>query len=129
MKNYKITNVKHAATGFTLIEFIAYSSSGEVIGVICANINIDIPCEIKTFHVEEEWRKKGVGRKLMKATIKMARKYNQKKIIVYPLADASVNETPLAPETLYHIYKRLGYNFVEKNVNIKIYRNKMVIHI
>ena len=65
----------------------------------------------------------------MARKLKMARKYNQKKIIVYPLADASVNETPLAPETLYHIYKRLGYNFVEKNVNIKIYRNKMVIHI
>lgn len=129
MKNYKITNIKHAATGFTLIQFNAYSSSGELIGIICANINIDIPCEIKTFYVKKKWRKKGIGRKLMKATIKMARKYKQKEIIVYPVADAPVGETPLAPETLYHIYKRLGYNFVEKNINIKIYRNKMVIHI
>ena len=126
MKKYIIRNVPQARTGFTSIEYRAYSLWGKEIGIIRINVTLGALCEITFFNVKEKWRHQSVGKALMEATVKEARKLGVTEITVHPLSDVAEIETPLTPPELYDIYEHLGFELDDENSNKNEYRHKMI---
>ena len=80
--------------------------------------------EIFRFHVVEEYREQGIGRKLMNKFIKQFSKHkrlneNYSYVLVQPQSfrDEDETEKVLEVENLYEIYEKLGFYFTEENID------------
>ena len=83
---------------------------------------------IDSFGVEEKYRKKGVGRKLLEAVIAEAKRIGGNTIIVYPSPECYADEKPLDIEVLYKIYEKLGFTLNDSTADYKKRDNKMTKH-
>lgn len=63
---------------------------------------------IQQFMTITTQRRKGIGRKLLKAMVKEIRRNGGTTIIVYPCPESYSNEDMVAIEELYAIYKKNG---------------------
>ena len=77
---------------------------------------------IQQFMTITTQRRKGIGRKLLKAMVKEI-------IIVYPCPESYSNEDMVAIEELYAIYKKMGFAFVDENADISKCNQKMYMTI
>ena len=84
---------------------------------------------IDSFGVEEKYRRKGVGKKLIEAMIAEAKRIGGKEIIVYPSPECYANEKPLDIKTLYKIYEALGFVLDNPNADISRRNNKMTMQV
>lgn len=99
------------------------------IGHICmiadANSNY---LRIDSFGVEEKYRQKGVGKKLIEAMVAEVKRIGGNTIIVYPNPECYADEEPLDIETLYKVYERLGFALDNPSADYKRRDNKMIMH-
>lgn len=103
----------------------SWCSKGEEIG----NINVCIIEEyakIEGFCVKEKYRKIGIGKNLLKKVIEQLREWNIDKIIVYPNSEDIYEYKMIQIEKLYEIYRKLGFDFEDKNEDVTKTNNKMI---
>ena len=84
---------------------------------------------IQQFMTITTQRRKGIGRKLLKAMVKEIRRNGVTTIIVYPCPESYSNEDMVAIEELYAIYKKMGFAFVDENADISKCNQKMYMTI
>ena len=84
---------------------------------------------IQQFMTITTQRRKGIGRKLLKAMLKEIRRNGGTTIIVYPCPESYSNEDMVAIEELYAIYKKMGFAFVDENADISKCNQKMYMTI
>lgn len=82
---------------------------------------------IDSFGVDEKYRKKGVGRKLIEAMIAEVKRIGGNTIIVYPSPECYADEESLDVETLYKIYEKLGFSLENPAADCKKRDNKMIM--
>lgn len=103
----------------------SWCSKGEEIG----NINVCIIEEyakIEGFCVKEKYREIGIGKNLLKKAIEQLREWNIDKIIVYPNSEDIYEDKMIQIEKLYEIYRKLGFDFEDKNEDVTKTNNKMI---
>ncbi len=83
---------------------------------------------IDSFGVEEKYRQKGVGKKLIEAMVAEVKRIGGNTIIVYPNPECYADEEPLDIETLYKVYERLGFALDNPSADYKRRDNKMIMH-
>ena len=86
---------------------------------------------IQQFMTITTQRRKGIGRKLLKAMVKEIRRNGGTTIIVYPCPESYPNADggAIEVEELYAIYKKLGFAFVDENADITKCNEKMYMTI
>ena len=82
---------------------------------------------IDSFGVDEKYRKKGVGRKLIEAMIAEVKRIGGNTIIVYPSPECYADEESLDVEMLYKIYEKLGFSLENPAADCKKRDNKMTM--
>ena len=105
--------------------------------VRCVNQTEVSPTEVlsdNTYRIQQfmtitTQRRKGIGRKLLKAMVKEIRRNGGTTIIVYPCPESYSNEDMVAIEELYAIYKKMGFAFVDENADISKCNQKMYMTI
>lgn len=76
-------------------------------GTLCQNGDNDTPMCFQSFLVDHGYRRKGVGKTILRLVKKIARKYNKP---VY-LNASPFDDRPMDLETLKNFYNRMGFHF------------------
>ena len=98
------------------------------IGHICMLVDADANYfRIDSFGVEEKYRQKGVGRKLIESMIVEAKQIGGNAIIVYPSPECYADEEPMGIEVLYRVYEKLGFTLDSPTADYKKRDNKMTM--
>lgn len=79
----------------------------------------DATFQIERFAVKEKYRGKGIGSELLNTLQKKVKKYGGKKIIVYPNSEPYEGECYIERRELYEIYGKLGFRFIDSDVDVE----------
>ena len=85
--------------------------------------------KIGCFRVREKVRKSGIGKKLFGEMIKVVESSGFGSVVVYPNSEPYEGDSYLEPYILYQIYMKLGFKFLNKNVELDKPNIKMIIQI
>jgi N-acetylglutamate synthase-like GNAT family acetyltransferase len=88
------------------IKLIACEDNGEVIGTGRVRLNSTTEAEIKSMTVEENYRGKGIGTKIISELERRAKESTAKTIVIN------------SRDTAVDFYKKHGYKVMEKSCNI-----------
>ena len=118
-------NVDYGITAYRISLFnLKFECVGEIIWRPFDLVPSECHLEIFRFHVVEEYREQGIGRKLMNKFIKQFSKHktlneNYSYVLVQPQSFRGEDETEkvLEVENLYEIYEKLGFYFTEENID------------
>ena len=88
---------------------------GKEIGFLQINYISDCEYSIDSFRIKNDYRNKGIGRKMLNSAIKRLKELNVIKLSVYPYSDPYEGDPFMEDSLLYKIYKHLGF----KTVSIK----------
>ena len=126
----------HALNDISIIvnghEAVAYQgiSEKEEVGRISITPICEEDCyKIECFRVREKVRKKGIGKKLFGEMIKVVENSGFNSLVVRPNSEPHKGDSYLKPQLLYQIYMRLGFEFVDKNVELDKPNSKMILRI
>ena len=118
-------NVDYGINEYRISLFkLKFECVGEIIWRPFDLVPSECHLEIFRFHVVEEYREQGIGRKLMNKFIKQFSKHkrlneNYSYVLVQPQSfrDEDETEKVLEVENLYEIYEKLGFYFTEENID------------
>lgn len=74
-------------------------------------------------------RKKGIGKKLFGEMIKVVENSGFDSLVVRPNSEPYEGDSYLEPQLLYQIYMKLGFKFLNKNVELDKPSSKMILRI
>lgn len=120
-----------------MCEYIRESTGGRIVAV--DNQDEEIGCisyvtsnmymSIQFYQVRPGSRRKNVGRKLVNKLVEVAIRYGINEIHVYPKPYSVEGEPLLNVRTLYEIYKKMGFQFQESDINLDECNHLMILKI
>lgn len=108
--------IKCSDYNYENIIFTAYEQKTEV-GLIQVKPQSSNYFQIELFYVTEQYRRQGIGKKLLKKLINKLKSLNCTTLTVVPASVSYDGDSVIDRQTLYTIYQNLGFQFQKPNNN------------